>query len=254
MGLRRQLLISTAVGLVMIPRAMLAADIPLKAPVIATPAQYSWAGPYVGVHAGYGWSADPAVGCDIVPGSATPCTDNGVFLGAPNVNARGFLGGAQLGYNWQTSNWLFGVETDFSGMNLHDAAHFATTDTNYANAQVESRYDWLGTTRGRLGLVMDRTLIYGTGGLAYARVSHNYFDSVHGSTSANNVVGGWTIGGGVEYALNRNWSVKGEYLYVNLRNTSLNTIFTNGAGSSSTATFNFKNDINIVRAGVNFRF
>src|SRR5262245_959021 len=138
-------------------------------------------------------------------------------------------------------------------MNVRDVAHFATTDPNYANAQISSRYDWLGTVRGRAGYAMDRTLFYATGGFAYAHFSQQYFDSVHGTQGLNGTKTGWTVGGGVEYAINRNWSVKVEYLYINLPDTSLTTIFTQG-GSGSTATFNFKNDLNIVRLGVNYRF
>jgi outer membrane immunogenic protein len=138
-------------------------------------------------------------------------------------------------------------------MNLHDVGHFATTDPNYANAQVSSRYDWLGTVRGRAGYAIDRTLLYGTGGFAYAHVSQDYFDSVHGTQGLSGTKTGWTLGGGVEYAFNRNWSVKAEYLYVNLQNTTLNTVFSSGGGSS-TAALNFKNDLNIVRLGANFRF
>src|SRR5581483_8581294 len=215
--MKRQLLVSTALGIVMAPPAAMAADLPMKAPAPAPVQSFSWTGPYVGLHAGYGWSADPAVGCSLSSSSnANVCTDSasGAFLGAPDVNAKGILGGVQLGYNWQVSNWVLGIETDFSGMDVHDAAHFATTDPNYANAQISSRYDWLGTTRGRAGFVMDRTLIYATGGFAYAHISQSYSDvnPAH-AASASDVKTGWTAGGGVEYAIDRNWSVKGEYLY-----------------------------------------
>ena len=251
--MKRQLLVSTAVGIVMAP-PVLAADLPVKAPALAPAPYFSWSGPYVGLHAGYAWSADPAVGCTVTPaGADSPCTDAGVFLGAPDVNAKGFMGGVQLGYNWQISNWVFGIETDFSGMNVHDAAHFATTDTNYANAQISSRYDWLGTTRGRAGFVMDRTLIYATGGFAYAQVSQEYTNTSGTlSASTSGVKGGWTVGAGLEYGLNQNWSIKGEYLYVNLQNTNLNVPL--GGGTSTLVNFNFKNDFNIVRLGVNYRF
>jgi outer membrane immunogenic protein len=255
--MNRQLLLSTAIGLATAPGAALAADMPLKAPLSAPVQQFSWTGPYVGLHAGYGWTVDPAVRCDILPGAQTPCLSGGAFVGAPDVNANGFLGGGQIGYNWQAANWLFGIEADFTGMNVHDVGHFATTDPNYANAQISSRYDWLGTVRGRAGYAMDRTLFYATGGFAYAHISQQYFDSVHGTQGSNGTKTGWTVGGGVEYAINRNWSVKGEYLYVNLPDTSLTTVFTSpgpGPTGSSTATFNFKNDLNIVRLGVNYRF
>jgi outer membrane immunogenic protein len=257
--MKRQLLLSTAVGLILASRAALAADMPAKAPPQLAPAQYySWSGFYVGAHAGYGWSADPGVTCVQEPGAQTPCMSpagfsGSTFLGAPDVNAKGFLAGLQLGYNWQSSNWLFGIETDFSGTNIHDSSQFASQDPNYANAELASRYNWLGTTRGRAGFVMDRTLVYATGGFAYARVSNSYSDSPHGTQTASGVKGGWTVGGGLEYALSPNWTVKGEYLYVNLQNTDLNAVWT-GTGGTSSAIFHFKNDLNIVRLGVNYRF
>ncbi|HET7851091.1 MAG TPA: outer membrane protein [Pseudolabrys sp.] len=257
--MKRQLLVSTAVGLVMAP-PVFAADVPVKAPAAAPVSYFSWAGPYVGLHAGYAWSADPGVGCTVSPpGSQSACMDGGVFLGAPDVNTKGFMGGLQLGYNWQVSNnWVFGIETDFSGMDVHDAAHFATTDPNYANAQVASRYDWLGTVRGRAGFAMDRTLIYATGGFAYARLSQSYFDGnpAH-SASASGVRTGWTVGAGLQYALDQNWSVKGEYLYVNLQNTNLTSVLDAGVpgfAPPTTTSFHFKNDLNIVRVGLNYRF
>ena len=243
----------------MAPPAVLAADLTVKAPAPPAASYFSWAGPYVGLHAGYAWSADPGVGCSVMPtGSESPCTDAGVFLGAPDVSAKGFMGGVQLGYNWQVSNWVFGIETDFSGMDVHDAAHFATTDPNYANAQVSSRYDWLGTTRGRAGFVMDRALIYATGGFAYARLSQTYADGnpVH-AASTSGVRTGWTVGAGLQYALDQNWSIKGEYLYVNLQNTNLTSVLDQGSppiAPPTTSAFNFKNDLNIVRFGLNYRF
>ena len=105
---------------------------------------------------------------------------------------------------------------------------------------------WLGTTRGRLGLAADNWLFYGTGGVAYGDLKFTDLPTalaVNGT--ATNV--GWTVGGGIEYAFTRSWSIKAEYLYVNLG--SANFACTPGCGTTSIS-FNE----NIVRGGLNFRF
>src|SRR3989344_504165 len=126
---------------------------------------------------------------------------NGGYSAGPDV--RGFTGGGQLGYNYQlSSNWVVGIEAD---------------------AQYSTQPDWWGTVRGRAGyLLTPDVLLYATAGWAYVLPTH-----AHRATS------GWTAGGGIEYALNRNWSAKAEYLYV-----------APGGGQ----------DANVVRAGINYLF
>jgi outer membrane immunogenic protein len=137
---------------------------------------------------------------------------------APSETAVGFLGGVQIGYNFQSGNFVYGLEADFG---LSTAKKTQTTFTGGYNWSTDTGIDAFGTARLRLGYAFDRAMVYGTGGLAYAKVR----DSLQGDTgyawSGTSWRAGWTAGGGVEYAVNRNWSVKGEALYYDLGSQDL---------------------------------
>lgn len=183
-------------------------------------APFSWTGFYVGANVGYGQG---------------PVTEtvlfNGTSLGSAGVNPKGFIGGAQVGYNYQFDNrFVLGVEADFD-----------LSAQSGSIAGVDVKYTRIGTVRGRVGYAYDRWLPYLTGGYAFGRVTA----STGGITAGENR-NGWALGAGVEYALNQSWSVKGEYLYVDLGKTTENL------GSGFTADTRFKD--NLFRLGVNYRF
>jgi outer membrane immunogenic protein len=245
---KRQLLVSTAVGLIGLPGLGAAAELPVKAPATAVSQLYSWTGPYLGGNVGYVWTAHSGVGCDFT--GTSPCN----AAGAPALNTQGVSGGLQTGYNWQSGSWLLGLEADIAAMNVRDVGHFAGADPNYnANAQVASRFDWLGTARGRAGFAVDRSLFYATGGFAYGRVTQQYSDTQNGAFSTGSTQTGWTVGGGYQYALDDKWSFKAEYLYVNLKNSSLTLPFPN-SNVPGVTTLRFPNELNVVRLGLNYRF
>src|SRR3712207_5390474 len=156
-----------------------AADLPVRsappAPIVAAAPIFTWTGFYVGVNAGYGWSNDDFDAVDL----------------ADDDNDGGFVGGAQVGYNYQIGSFVVGLEGDIQ------YADFGREFT-YLGNDFESS-DWFGTVRARAGVAFDRALVYATGGFAFA-------------DDAN----GWTVGGGVEYAFTNNLSAKIEGLYVNL--------------------------------------
>jgi len=139
----------------------------------------------------------------------------------------GFIGGLQAGYNWQGagSPLVLGVETDIQYADVSSSVF---------------SLDYFGTVRARVGYAFDQFLVYGTGGFAYGAGSYELLGL---SNDRNHF--GWTIGAGAEYALGNNWSVKGEYLYLDM-------------GEETYATFTGPRDVgltsNIVRAGVNYRF
>jgi outer membrane immunogenic protein len=257
-----------------------AADLPTRkeapAPVFVPP-PFTWTGFYVGLNAGGlapsgGRSAslfDPAAGTD---GGFL----NADFPGGLGSQSVGFIGGGQAGYNWQTGAFVLGVETDFDGTT--NSKSFNNVGTPFAGAGVpallsgdflsvngKASLSWLGTTRGRVGFVAtpdNRLMIYATGGVAYGGGSANFsaFDSTTGALwtgSPSSTRVGWTIGGGVEYAVTNNITIKGEYLYADLGSTSFSS-----AGNAAVAA-NFpgvvvsgKLDYNasIFRAGVNYKF
>jgi outer membrane immunogenic protein len=217
-----------------------------------------WAGGYLGLNGGYAWAADPRTDCVFVD-PISPCRTT-TF---PTVKPEGAEFGVQAGYNWRVANWVFGIESDINYLGAQRTAQFPGVDTGKGPDQLSSRYDWLGTTRGRVGVVTGPAMLYATGGLAYGRVSHEY-DFGLGSpsntqffASSGNQVG-WTAGGGAEYDLGRNWSVKAEYLYVHLAGSSLDisalrALGVNGSPPGTTV-LHFNNNLNIMRVGANYHF
>jgi high affinity Mn2+ porin len=192
---------------------------------------WNWTGFYLGAHVGYGRGhADVSVQD---PGTANTSHPFGSLFG-----------GLQFGYNYVLpSRVLIGVETDISFPNSYpsDAEVWAGTTPRSALAE---QLDYIATLRGRLGYTFDRTLLYATGGLA---VSSGHFlrtDPVLGDEKSRpGMRTGWAAGGGVEYAFQKDWSARLEYLYSRFGATDV--MFSNGTQYAS----NF--DMHIVRLGLN---
>lgn len=193
-----------------------AADLPRpynKAPTYVAPTYYNWTGFYAGLNGGYGWS------------------------NSFGTDAKGAVYGAQLGYNWQTGAFVFGVEGDFQGTSIK------ASDTVGA-VTAEAKISSFATVRGRIGYAFDRLMIYGTGGWAYVDTKATL--SAGGLSIDDSAwSSGYAVGGGVEWAAWNRWSVKGEYLFVHSGDVTLTL-------AGATATGNF--DTNIIRAGLNYRF
>jgi outer membrane immunogenic protein len=243
-----------------------AADLPVysKAPAVA--AVYDWTGLYIGTNLGYSWgrgSTDgTAIGTQTTPPVVTPVS--GLLSGRANVN--GFIGGGQLGYNWQRGTWLFGLEGDIQFSNERGSGDVVCT-LGVAVCPTFTRdykLDWFGTARGRVGfLPAERILLYATGGLAYGGFSGSSLMGVAGANaldfgSWSRIQAGWTVGAGVEAALGSNWSIKFEYLYMDLGNVGGSTAtVTTVNGRTTTAinyVFNTKFTDSIARVGVNYKF
>jgi outer membrane immunogenic protein len=222
----------------------LAADLPVNAPPPVAPPPYDWSGFYLGLEGGWAFGRSQNINAD----PATPT------LGLPLTNrfdVSGGLFGGTIGYNWQFSNWVAGVEGDFSWVDktgsANDIAPFNTTTLNTTTEH------WLGTGRLRLGIPCDRWLVYGTGGFAVAGVEDIINSTVFGHISQSVTRWGWTAGGGVEAAINRSWSAKVEYLFVALQDaTYVNPHLVVAPNTLVTRTMTL-ND-NIIRGGINFRF
>lgn len=213
-----------------------AADVPVKAPVHKAPAAMvvgaDWAGFYVGFAGGYGFGqaeqTDP-----------TPFT-SGIY------DTGGGLIGATLGYNWQSGQTVFGLETDLSYADIKGST---TGAGNCALPNCESTIRALGTARGRFGLAWKNLMPYVTGGLAYANLHGS--EGVPGAGgSGSKWVPGWTVGGGIEGILAPNWSAKVEYLYVDL---GRHEVFTDVFGGVPSAE-SLRTTAHIVRVGINYRF
>jgi|SRR5579875_2711177 outer membrane immunogenic protein len=280
--LRRILLAST--GVLALGGTVLAAE---PTPAAPPPPPPMWTGFYIGLNAGYEWAANKSV--DVTSVSTTPGIPAAVGLaalanGSVPVEDSGFIGGGQIGYNYQLfgSNWVAGIEADIDGLaGAHGGGSTASVGTfppailvpvNTALNATKS-LDYLGTVRGRIGYLLTPTLlIYGTGGLAYGGVQSEigivqtvptFFGTFTGlgvSSSLSNTQVGWTAGGGVEWMFLPNWSAKVEYLYYDLGTVTATALLNAVAPVAPiTGVYGAVQDRtrfngNIVRLGVDYHF
>jgi outer membrane immunogenic protein len=238
----------------------------------AWPVWDPWQGFYAGLNVGAGWGSTTATlhpnNCFLAAGCGT--TPAPTFGGS--INYSGPLGGIQGGYNWHFSpNWVLGLETDFdgSGVTTHggNSNTFRTLPAPLpasATASVSGGQDYLGTVRGRIGWIISPDfMLFGSGGFAYGQehesASIQFSNGVNFSGSKSEVKTGWAAGGGVEYAFAPQWTLRGEYLRVNLGSSGSVIHF---AGSpvpptvnpNAIYTTNISGDTNILRVAVNYHF
>lgn len=242
--MKRLLLAGISLGLVV--SAATAADLGYRrnqnfnAPAVAPLPTFTWTGFYLGAHAG--WSGG---------------SSRANFPSSFKTDYSGFIGGIQAGYNYQIDKIVLGVETDLSYLQNSLSRSFV----NSAGTAIALKRDngWLGTTRARIGYTpVDRLLVYGTGGLAYANsdVAANVTTPLRANWSgkASETKFGWALGAGAEYAFTNNISIKGEYLYYNLGSTSTVLSPMNAAATGVAPGLNVDNKGHILRAGLNYKF
>ena len=186
--------------------------------VMPTPESCTWTGFYFGGQIGYGW-LNPDANLTPLPQpdfSAAVRTD-------VDLDANGITGGGQIGYNYQLGHFVIGAETDFSGSDMGDSTtHTGTIGRETQFYHADENIDWYGTARLRLGFAPScRFLLYSTGGLAYGNANYSGNlsfgnSSEHYPISFEEVKVGWAAGAGSEFSLNRHWSIKAEYLYIDL--------------------------------------
>ena len=207
-----------------------APPMPTKAPIAYAPKLFDWTGIYVGGHLGGGFSesswSDPITGIG-----------NGTF------NNFGFLGGGQVGANVQFNRLVLGLEGDFSWTSLKQ------TSRDSIGEGISTTVPWTSTITGRVGAAFDRLLVYGKGGFALAQDQSSLTD-LGGNTATNSFMRkGWTVGAGIEYALDDHWSAKIEYDYLGFGSQTMSFV-TPLETVGSDASLNVQE----VKAGVNFRF
>lgn len=190
-----------------------AADLSVKGQPGYVARNFDWTGAYVGADGGYGFTST-----------------NGLDM------KGGFVGG-QVGYNLQSGPMVYGIEGDFHWADISQSVGVAGI------ASAEAKIQAFGTLRGRIGVAFDQVLIYGTGGGAFAnnKLTATLFGA---SASDTQWHPGWTAGGGVEVAFNRNWSGKVEYLFARFTSED----YFNGLISTGDV------DLSTVKAGINYRF
>jgi outer membrane immunogenic protein len=200
-----------------------AADLPpapqayYKAPAFVPP--YSWTGFYLGVNGG------GALG-------------QSKWDSAGSFDTSGGLVGGTIGYNYQYSRAVFGVEGDIDWTSIR-----GSTTTLACPTGCNTSNSWLSTVRGRIGYAADRFMPYITGGAAFGNINA----TAPGLVGENAVNAGWTAGAGLEFAIAGNWTAKAEYLFVDLGKF-------NCGPNCGAATDNVSFNANIIRAGVNYRF
>jgi outer membrane immunogenic protein len=204
-----------------------------------------WTGFYVGANAG---GAIGTASSDFsVAGTTFASVDNSL---------TGAVAGGQVGYNWQSGPMVYGLETDiqYSAASGTLSAPCAAGLCGLAlTANYKQEMSWFGTVRGRIGYAAGGWLIYATAGYAYGDLKTNANASAPGATatfSATDFVDGWTAGGGIEVQVAPQWSVKGEYLFADFGRANHTVAFTGLPAITDSASVT----LNIVRAGVNFRF
>jgi outer membrane immunogenic protein len=188
----------TSVAVIATSASAFAADLPSRRqappPYLPPPPIFTWTGIYVGGQIGYEFGRDNAFAPNVF-GSATSSSPNGV------------VGGAHIGYNYQINQFVVGIEGDVNG-----SSYSGNSSTAFFANTVSTKTPIDGSVRGRVGVAFDRALFYATGGAAFADIKDSY-TGPFGSSQISNGRVGWTVGGGVEYAITNNWSVRGEYRY-----------------------------------------
>ncbi len=224
-----------------------AADLPVAAPpqapaayVPAVAPVYNWSGIYIGINGGYAFGN-------------TDWEQSG-FTGTGNFNTNGGLVGGTAGVNFQSGQFVFGIEGDWDWADISGTQSSTTATIGGCGGLPACTYqtssNWLSTVRGRVGYAFDRVLIYATGGGAAGDVKATFSDPLTGFTgTTNSTEWGWTAGGGIEAALTENLTAKVEYLFVDLQDGNCSSTICPGVPA---ATVSF--DASLVRAGLNFKF
>jgi outer membrane immunogenic protein len=244
---------------------------PAYTPPPPAPPAYTWTGCHIGGGGGYssGTSQHFTTAGTV---RTTSGTAFGTRLGAAGAitdsfNLSGFVGFGELGCDWQWGAWVFGIAGDGNATNKEGQA-FELPLAPFVGGRggwiSETQERWLVTARGRLGLTNfwwfgPQTMVYVTGGGAWAKIDTSEFlPGALATTTAHfesNTRSGWTVGGGIEYAVGYGWSVKSEFLYVKFDNftTFTNAPFATG-GTGTVAPREVKLEDYIWRAGLNYKF
>lgn len=261
-----------------------AADMLVKAPPMPVEVAYNWSGWYAGANAGGSFGERAymsAASTFATPTFATEAATSALLASSPG-NGNSFLGGLQVGYNWQVApKYVLGLEADIQGLSssrqtVSSVVPLFPNETIFSNANSAPTY--LGTVRGRFGvLASPALLLYGTAGLAYGgrgSISQNDIDVTnlcvfsgtfcHPYGSSFGTQFGYALGVGGEWMVKSNWSVKAEYLFYSLggggSTTLTNNFLTSGGGfvagtpAWSSAVQAGRMQGNIVRLGVNYHF
>jgi outer membrane immunogenic protein len=212
----------------------LAAD---PAEVIPVEPGFTWTGAYIGLHVGGAWGDK----------DWTIASDDGPTFTSHEVS--GFIGGAQIGYNWQFDRIVAGAEAEVSWANV-DGDNPCPNPAAVCGTEIR----WMGSATARLGMAMNRFLIYGKGGVAFA--DEEYFANFplvpFDDASGDDTRVGWTVGVGGEYAINDKWSAKLEYMYADFGSETVDLHF--DVDGIFAGTQDIEQQLHTVKFGINYHF
>jgi outer membrane immunogenic protein len=246
-----------------------AADMPVKAPAAAVASAYSWTGFYIGGDVGGAWTTDPATWTPLPLGPFPPITNFGENAISASNGGSGFLGALHAGYNWQFApTWVTGIEGDWSwtkagGSFTQPWTVFGTGAATPAGDQtaMSSTLDWMASLRARFGyLIQPNFLVYGTGGVAWARIDYAA-SAINGgggftytpTAAFSSTSTGYAVGGGLEWAMTNHWLLRGEYLFYQFGAQSALVSSVNFPGKPSNFAWGTTN-VNVGRIGLSYKF
>ena len=262
----RKILLASVGAIALTGSAAFAADLPSRAPppvYLPPPPIFSWTGFYIGGQVGGAWGTGT--------GHLTafdPVTDTLVATSLGGDNPSGVIGGGHLGFDYQLPGWnwfsssgvVIGLEGSVDGSSLNKTTVVTLPGVFLGSSTLSARssLDIQGSIRGRLGIAWDRVLIYATGGVAFAGINTDFALSgvdeagvpFFASTSRSNSRTGWTVGGGIEYALTNNWSIGAEYRFTDFGTISREAVLPDGGFFNAQRRF----EENQVQARITYKF
>jgi outer membrane immunogenic protein len=230
--------------------AMIGGQSLIQDPAVAQGFQTNWSGPSIGVigTGATGTSTQTDAGVTGATGPTGPTGSTGA-TGLPadgRYHVNGGLFGGDAAYNWQAGSWVYGIAGDISGGDISGSSGVCGATTTLPHA-CGTNLNWLGTLRGQVGFAVGPTgnvLPYITGGLAVGNVRG--WDSLM-PASGSDTRAGWTVGAGLAWMVAPHWSVKFEYLHVDLGSAHLFDVV-----PGVPETVSFKSDL--FRVGVSYQF
>jgi outer membrane immunogenic protein len=250
------------------PASANAADLPVKTP----PPACIWCGAYIGINGGWVGTAGDTItnnGNDTGTGGLGSALVAGALPTSIGAGYNGFMGGGQVGYNWQIDRWVFGAEADLDGVfaRTNVTSTFPGNAAFVANTSTYTRdFDLFSSLRARVGVAVWPTfLVYATGGVAFGHTKIGSSEScpaaappcasepsMTNATTTGSL--GTAVGAGVEWMFAPRWSLKAEYLFADFGQHNDMLTYTYPAANISTMTSNVHDSFNIVRAGINWHF
>ena len=232
------------------PFAAQAADLPRPAPApppyIPPPPVFSWTGFYIGGNLGAGWGRGEI-------------NDTLFGVNFATSNNASFIGGGQIGGNYQIGSFVIGAEADFDWFANNSNSGPGILLPNGNTIRVSANDRWVTTLAARAGWAIDTVLLYAKGGGGWVGAGNfavtNVGTGASVALSNSNTNSGWLVGAGVEWAFSPHWTVRAEYDFLGLSNNSFTVAVPTLAGPTFTDTFSTRDrDVQMFTVGVNYLF